>query len=194
MLFRSDTGIETTLWHRRLGHLSEKNLSILHRRELLPGLKKVNLEFCEECIYGKQKAVSFQLARTQKKTERLKLVHSDVWGPAPVASYAGNTYFVTFIDDFSKKVWVFAMKEKPEVFGIFKRWRVMCESQTGTRLKYLKTDNGGEYCSREFDVYCTEHGIRRIKVVLGTPQQNGVAKRMNRVIFEKERKIGRAHV
>ena len=73
-----DTSTVTTLWHRRLGHLSEKNLSILHRRELLPGLKKVNLEFCEECIYGKQKAVSFQLARTQKKTERLELVHSDV--------------------------------------------------------------------------------------------------------------------
>ena len=49
------------------------------------------------------------------------MVHSDVWGPAPVASYAGNKYFVTFIDDFSRKVWVFAIKEKSEVFGIFKR-------------------------------------------------------------------------
>ena len=133
--------------------------------------------------------MSFQLAKTQKKAERLELVHSDVWGPAPVASYAGNKYFVTFIDDFSRKVWVFAMKEKSEIFGIFKRWRVMIETQTGARLKCLKTDNGGEYCSRDFENYCSENGIRRIKTVPGTPEQNGVAERMNRTILERERSM-----
>ena len=84
---------------------------------------------------------------------------------------------------------MFAMKEKSAIFGIFKRWRVMCESQTGASLKCLKTDNGGEYCSREFDVYCAEHGIRKIKTIPGTPEQNGVAERMNKTILERERSM-----
>ncbi|KAH0720560.1 hypothetical protein KY284_005590 [Solanum tuberosum] len=58
------------------------------------------------------------------------------------------------------------------------------ERETGRKLKRLRTDNGGEYTSREFEEYCSNHGIRHEKTVPGTPQHNGVAERMNRTMLK----------
>ena len=52
-------GVDTTLWHHRLGHMSEKGMQMLHKRNLLPDLKLIDLDFCENCVYGKHKRVSF---------------------------------------------------------------------------------------------------------------------------------------
>jgi hypothetical protein len=53
----ASTGVDTTLWYHRLGHMSEKGMQILHKINLLPGLKQIDLNFCEHCFYGKQKGV-----------------------------------------------------------------------------------------------------------------------------------------
>ena len=63
----------------------------------------------------------------------------------------------------------------------------MVENETGKKLKCLRSDNGGEYCSHEFEDYCSTNGIRRQKTVPRTPQENGVAERMNRTIMERAR-------
>jgi transposase InsO family protein len=60
-------------------------------------------------------------------------------------------------------------------------------------LKCLRSDNGGEYCSKYFYDYCSYHGIRREKTVLGTAQENGVSERMNKTIMERARSM-RLHV
>jgi hypothetical protein len=52
-------GVDTTLWHHRLGHMSEKGMQILHKRNLLPDLKQNDLDFCEHCVYGKKKESDF---------------------------------------------------------------------------------------------------------------------------------------
>lgn len=106
-----------------------------------------------------------------------------------VKSLGGSSYFVTFIDDASKKVWAYGMKNKSDVFEIFKRFHAMVERQTGKLLKCLRSDNGGEYCSWEFKDYCSKHGIRHEKTVPYTPQHNGVAERMNCTILEKIRSM-----
>jgi len=54
-------------------------------------------------------------------------------------------------------------------FSVFKRWKIEVENQTGLKVKSLKSDNGGEYDSQEFKDFCSEHGIRMIKTILGTP-------------------------
>ena len=77
------------------------------------------------------------------------------------------------------------MKSKSEVFGIFQKFHVVVERETNKLLKCLRKNNGGEYCSNAFKEYCNRFGIKHEKAVLGTPQQNGVAKRMNRTIMEK---------
>jgi hypothetical protein len=81
------------------------------------------------------------------------------------------------------------MKNKSDVFEIFKKWKCLVENETGLKLKCLRSDNSGEYCSKEFDEYCAVNGIRREKIVLRTPQQNGVAERMNRTITERARSM-----
>lgn len=147
-------------------------------------MQKVELDFCESCIYGKQKAVSFQLNRRQNKGQKLELVHTDVWGPAQELSYGGKRYFVTFIDDATRKTWVYALKEKSEVFRMFRIWKTMVEKETGYQIKVLKFDNGGEYTSKEFAEYLCREGIHGLKTVPRTPQESGVAKKMNRTILE----------
>ena len=67
-------GADAALWHHRLGHMSEKGMKILHSRNLLPGLKNVDLDFCENCIYGKQKRVIFLRVRKENNSEKLEFV------------------------------------------------------------------------------------------------------------------------
>ena len=177
------------LWHQRLGHMSEKGMKIMHSNGKLPGLQSVEIDMCEDCILGKQKRVSFQTSGRTPKKERLELVHSDVWGPTTVPSISGKQYFVTFIDDHSRKVWVYFLKYKSEVFEAFKIWKAMVENETGLKIKKLRTDNGGEYEDTRFKKFCYEHGIRMERTVPGTPQHNGVAERMNRTLTERARSL-----
>nr|GEY67718.1 retrovirus-related Pol polyprotein from transposon TNT 1-94 [Tanacetum cinerariifolium] len=80
-----------------------------------------------------------------------------------------------------------AIKFKHEAFGKFKEWNQLAENQTGRTVKKLRTDNGLEFCNREFEQLCIESGIDRHLIVVGTPQQNGVAERMNRILMDKVR-------
>ncbi|KAL4582349.1 hypothetical protein LXL04_006896 [Taraxacum kok-saghyz] len=174
------------LWHKRLGHMSVKGLTTLEKKKYISIAKDVALDPCEYCIFGKQHRVSFSSTRT-KRSELLSLVHSDVCEPIEVESLGGCRYFVTFIEDASQKVWAYCIGLKDQVFDRFKAFHAMVERQKRRKLKCLRSDNGGEYCSREFSKYCTEHGIRHEKIVPRTPQHNGVAERMNRTIVEKVR-------
>ena len=115
----TETG--AALWHHRLGHMSEKGMQILHSRKLLPDLKQVSLEFCENCVYGKHKRVSFLKVGKQKKCEKLELVHTDVWGPTQVLSLGGSRYYVTCIDDATIKNWVCCIRQKSDVFVASKK-------------------------------------------------------------------------
>jgi hypothetical protein len=69
------------MWNHRLGHMSEKGMQLLHKINLLQDLKQIDLDFCEHYVYGKQKRVKFIKVRKEKKSERLDLVHTYVWGP-----------------------------------------------------------------------------------------------------------------
>jgi hypothetical protein len=181
--------VSAKLWHQRLGHMSEKGMKVMVSKGKLDGLSCVDLPLCEGCVFGKQKIVSFSKTGRTPKVEKLELVHTDVWGPSQVSSLNGSCYYVTFIDDSTRKLWIYFMKNKSDVFEIFKKWKSLVENQTGLKLKCLRSDNGGEYCSNEFDEYCAGHGIRREKTVPKTPQQNGIAERMNRTIMERARSM-----
>ena len=182
-------GSSPDLWHKRLGHMSEKGLKILLDKNLFPGLKSFELDLCEHCIYGRQRRVSFMRRGHERKSDLLELVHSDVFGPVNVKSLGGAAYFVTFIDDASRRVWAYPMKRKDEVFGTFQKFHASVERETNKLLKCLRIDNGGEYCSNAFKEYYNRFGIKHEKTVPGTPQQNGTAKRMNRTIMEKVRSM-----
>eukprot|EP00253_Pinus_taeda_P027941 PITA_27941 len=119
----------------------------------------------------------------------LKILADHVLGPAPTTSYGGSSYFVSFIDDFSRKVWVYMLKRKFDVFSVFKQFRALVENNTGRTIKCLRIDNGGEFTSKEFDSYCKDAGIERHKTTVYTPQQNGVAECMNKTLLERARSM-----
>uniref|UniRef100_A0A2N9IT47 Integrase catalytic domain-containing protein n=1 Tax=Fagus sylvatica TaxID=28930 RepID=A0A2N9IT47_FAGSY len=185
----AEAGADTNLWHRRLGHMSEKGMKVLLSKGKLPNLKSVEFDMCESCILGKQKKVSFLKGGRTPKSKKLELVHTDLWGPSPIASLGGSRYYVTFIDDSSRKVWVYFLKNKSEVFETFKKWRAMVETETDLKLKCLRSDNGGEYINGGFKEFCAANGIRMEKTIPRTPQQNGVAERMNRTLNERARSM-----
>ncbi|KZV56298.1 hypothetical protein F511_00295 [Dorcoceras hygrometricum] len=174
------------LWHLRLGHVSEKGLVELSKQNLLGRDKVDDLSFCDECVLGKCSRVRFKRSSTQSKGI-LDYVHSDLWGPSRVASRGGARYYISVIDDYSRKLWVVTLKSKDEAFKAFKDWKMMVETQTGKKIKKLRTDNGLEYCSTEFKDFCKQEGIVRHYTVPNTPQQNGLAERMNRTILERVR-------
>ena len=158
----------------------------LCKRGLLGGQRIDKLEFCEHCVFGKQTRVKFGTA-THNTKDILGYIHSDLWGESRVPSLGGARYMLTIIDDYSRRVWSFFIKHKSDAFKTFKEWKIMIENQSGKRIKKLRTDNGLEFLSGEFEALCKSEGIARHYTVPGTPQQNGVAERMNRTILEKVR-------
>lgn len=125
--------------------------------------------------------------RTANHTSKdiLDYVNTDVWGPSPIKSKGTAEYFITFIGDYSRKVWIYFIKHKSEAFTKFKQRKAEVERKIGKKLKCLRSNNGGEYKSREFQELCKEEGIVRHVTTPETPQQNGVAKRMNRTLLER---------
>ena len=180
----AEASTDTSLLHRRLSHISEKGMKMLLSRGKLTKLKSIDFDMCENCISEKQKNVSFLKTSTTPKAGKLQLVHTDLWGPSPTASLGGSRYYITFIDDSSRKVWVYFLKNKSDIFETFKKWKAMVETETSLKVKCLRSNNGGEYIDGGFREYCVAQGIRMEKTIPGTPQQNGVAKRMNRTLNE----------
>ena len=88
----AEASTNTNLWHRRLGHMSEKGMKMLLSRKKLPELKSIDFDMCESCILGKEKKVSFLKTGRTLKVEKLELVHTDLWGPSSVASLGGSRH------------------------------------------------------------------------------------------------------
>ncbi|OUC41357.1 integrase core domain protein [Trichinella nativa] len=176
------------LWHRRLGHLSRGSMKLLQDGQAtgIPS-DAITKTDCVTCLKGKQCRLPFPKSATKRSEEVLELVHSDICGPMQVASVGGARYFLSFIDDFSRKSFAYFLKHKNEALPKFKDFIAMVERQTSKRVKCLRTDNGREYVNNMFAEFLMRKGIRHERTIPETPQQNGVAERMNRTLVEKAR-------
>ena len=145
---------------------------------------KFSKGFCQDCILGKNLEHKFEKASHERTSAPLQLIHSDVVVPFPHMSMSQDKYALTFIDDFFRYCWVYFLKHKSEVFGLFKVFKALVENQSGGKLKVLRSDNGGRYVKYEFILYCADAGIQMKHSIPYTPQQNGVAERKNRSLKE----------
>jgi hypothetical protein len=102
----------------------------------------------------------------------------------PSSSISGYVYYVSFIDDYFHKTWIYFLKTTDEVFSKFKEFKALIENLSERKIKILRSDNGGEYTSKEFVNFCKDVGIKRKLTTPYNPQQNGVAKRKNRTTLE----------
>ena len=131
-------------WHRRLGHMSQRGIQELTKQDLIKVKDLKDLEFCENCILGKAPRLKFPKAVHNTKSI-LDYVHSDLWGsPQVTVSLSKSQYFITFVDDFSRKTWIYFLKTKDEAFQKFVSWKTLIENQTEKKVKRLRTDNGLE--------------------------------------------------
>jgi Integrase core domain len=114
-------------------------------------------------VYLANKRESFSTVIHQTK-RTLDYIHSDLWGPSLEPSKGNDPhYLLTFIVDFSRKVWVYFLKEKNEIFKVFKEWKTLLENQTEMKIKRLRTDNGLEFYNHQFDEFYKVEGIIRHK-------------------------------
>ncbi|OIW17186.1 hypothetical protein TanjilG_18141 [Lupinus angustifolius] len=121
--------------------------------------------------------------------KRLQLVHADIYGPIKPDSNSKKRYLISFIDDFSRKIWIYFLCEKSEAFGVFKIFKQHVEKESGDFIKCLRTDRGGEFTSLEFNNFCRENGIKRQLTTAYTTPQNGVAERNDRAIMNMVRSM-----
>lgn len=121
----------------------------------LPDLKIDHDGTCKGCAKGKNIKNPFPKSETKTKST-LELTHLDVCGPMPSTSLSGYEYYLTFIDDYSRKTWIYFLKGKDEVFGKFKEFKALIANHSEKKIKILRTNNGGEYTSKDFEVFCKE--------------------------------------
>ncbi len=174
-------------WHLRLGHLNGQQLERIVQKDLAVGVsipRKEELSFCEGCVEGKMHRKPFKPVGEIHSTRKLQLVHSDVCGPMQIESMGGKKYYVTFMDDYCT---VYFLRHKSEVLETFKEFEAAVTNESDRRIGTLRTDNGGEYLSKEFEDYLMSKGTRHELTVPHSPEQNGVAERMNRTLVESAR-------
>jgi hypothetical protein len=144
------TGSLCKLWHRRLAHIIYKALAYVSKAVTgLPDFKVDRECVCKGCAQGKN--IKNHFPKSDSKAEGvLELIYSDVCGPIPSTSLSGYVYYVSFIDDYSCKTWVYFLKSKEEGLGKFKEFKALIENLSERKIKTRRSDNRGEYTSKEF--------------------------------------------
>lgn len=177
---------QVQMWHKRFGHVNNDILKKM-ASGAVDGIcfEPCNFE-CVTCYKGKFARYPFY-ETTNRTTDLLELIHSDVCGPMECPSFAGSQYMLIFVDDFSSKIFVYFLKKKSEVSEKFLEFKNQVENETGKRIKAFRSDNGSEFCNAKMKSIMVQNGIQHQTTVPFTPQQNGKSERMNRSIIEKTR-------
>ena len=112
-----------------------------------------------------------------------------MWGGYRVKSFSGARYFLTIVDDASRGVWVYLMSEKSEASQLLMDFCVMVETQFGTKVKTIRSDNGYEFTSNLMKKFYREKGIIHHTTCVDTPQQNSRVERKHRHILNVARAL-----
>ena len=171
----SITGVKRTLfknnsanlWHRRLGHISKQRLKTLEKNKILPKLDYSDLNDCIECFKGK--LTNIRKTTAVRSTKLLELIHTDICGPFKHKTLCGNTYFITFTDDYSRYCYIYLLSEKSQALEAFQIYKTEVELQHEMKIKTVRSDRGGEFYGRftsagqqkgPFAMFLQEHGIK----------------------------------
>ena len=150
------------VWHCRFGHINYKYVNELSQKKMVVGMncsKEDTNQQCEACAKAKMHRVPVPKASRNRSSRPLQLVHSDMCGPMNVNSIGGSKYVLSFTGDYTKYVTVYFLKNKSEVLSKFQEYESMVTNLTGLKIQTLRSDNGGEYTSKEFAKFCASKGI-----------------------------------
>ncbi|GAU25767.1 hypothetical protein TSUD_222240 [Trifolium subterraneum] len=179
-----EKGFKAVFEGETLKLFDSKQRLILKTTQRLPSVI-APVDTCTTCLLWKHPRSSFKSNLPMRSSEVLNVVHSDICGPIDVLSTGGNKYFITFVDEYSRMIWLYHIKAKSEAFEVFKRFKTLVEKQSDKSIKVLRTDGGGEYTSKEFENYCIIHEV----TTPSTPHHNGLSERRNRRILDMARSM-----
>ena len=172
----------SNLWHKRLGHPSDKRLEILRQRFDFINPKDM---YCDICHMAKQRKLSFPNSDSYA-ANLFDLLHVDLWGPSPVISLHRHKYFLTIIDDHSRFTWVFLMKTRFEIREHLKNFISYVETQFDTKIKVIRSDNGFEFNMPSF---FNSKGIIHQTTCVEIPEQNGIVERKHQHLLNVTRSL-----
>ncbi|KAM2697976.1 hypothetical protein EV1_037031 [Malus domestica] len=173
--------VSPNLWHRRLGHPSHQTLQQVLRMSSINVSSKLFEFVCHSCLCNKSHRLPFGTSSLTSHGP-LDLLYSDVWGPASYSSIDGFSYYVIFVDHFTKYIWLYPFKKKSDVFSTFVTFKALVENYFKRKITRLYTDGGGEFIKLQH--FLSSNGITHLLTPPHTPQHNGVAERRHRHIVE----------
>ena len=177
------------LWHQRLGHISIDRIKRLINDRILSTLDFTDFDTCVDCIKDKQTNKSKKGAK--RSSTILEIIHSDICYPDMDAH--GQKYFITFIDDYSRYLYLYMLHNKNDALYAFKVFKVKVEKQCSKPIKIVRTDRAGEYYGRytedgqapsPFAKFLQENRIVVQYTMSGSPNQNGVVERRNQTLMD----------
>ncbi|GFT16421.1 retrovirus-related Pol polyprotein from transposon TNT 1-94 [Trichonephila clavipes] len=170
------------IWRQRFCHVNNDYLVKTSKNDSVKGLPHLTdngKTHCIPCKLAKSKRVSFKKTGAVRSKRPLELLHMDLCGPMPTESQGGNKYFLSIIDDYSRKVTVFPIRNKSDLFHTFIRFQKRAERFLSKKVIAVRTDGGLEFCNKDMDNFLTELGIKHEVTNSYTPEMNGVAERFN---------------
>ncbi|KAJ0532312.1 putative RNA-directed DNA polymerase [Helianthus annuus] len=152
------------------------------------GFVDIEKHSCETCHRAKQVRAPFPLSEHKSKHVG-DLIHLDVWGPYRVTSRDGFKYFLTVVDDYSRVVWCYMLKNKMEVFENIENFYELILTQFKKRVKVFRSDSGTEFINSKMDNFYKSKGILHQTTCAYTPQQNGIVERKHRHLLNLARSL-----
>ena len=164
------------LWHNRLGHFYHDDI-----------YKYINLHTeqpnkCTDCQIAKLKRKPHNGTIT-RATEILEIIHSDIIGPID-PSFINSRYIITFLDEFSRKAWIYLLTSKSEAPSTIIYFFKLITNLTNKNIKIFRTDNGKEYTNKKIINFCNNNGIKKVFSPPYNPQSNGIAERYNQTLIQ----------
>ena len=180
--------VSPSVLHRRLGHLNWGSVMQLPR--FATGIElqgKKPEEICDGCMKGHQEK-KIGHARMPRATEPFQLIHTDIGEPFPFTR-KGHRYYISFLDDYSGAVHVYLCKAKSETLVKFKEYKAMIELQSGKQIKFLRSNNDGEFDNLGFEQLLQKTDIQWEPTAAYASNQNGKAERINYTLMSIVRSI-----
>jgi hypothetical protein len=123
----------------------------LSKKILVDGLQDIHFSkgVCEGCVLGKHPQEKFDKGKSQRASTPLDLIHSDLMVLFPHPSICKERFVLIFVDYFSRFTWIYFLRKKSKVSQHLKYFKSLVETQSGNKIKILRTDNKGEYVNHE---------------------------------------------
>jgi len=137
--------------------------------------------FCDACVTGKAHQFPFSLSTTVYH-HPLELIYIDIWGPSAECANNGASYYISFLDSYSKYTWIYLLNAKSQALAAFECFKLFYENQTGFKIKTIQTDNAKEFVV--FNTFLLKHGIQHRFICPHTHEQNGAIERKHRHITD----------